>query len=1003
MSTQAEGVVGYGDDVSDYFDVYPDQNRDGEEFTKQISKKQEFRMLSHQGFTNGLFNRQELVVRILSPGTGIKKALLDSYMGTGKTRIPFIVAQRHNFGSKPLLLSPGDTIEAVHLKEINNLYGNITRTEINKKFEIEHYGEFVRKVQSIFSQPNGENTIKAMYGNRVIFADEIHYLRESGKIKESYNIFHKFLHTIEGTSIVILASGTTMLNDAAEIYLLNLLLPQDKQMDKNKLNDVINSEDNDKYRTYFHKYFPGFIVYFNKDPGITPPMVTRGDFYYSEAMNQYTKYPIVAHKMGEYQNYIYNELLAIDKTSLKHKLFHALTFTFPLDTENTMTDEQRISNTINFDYYAESFLLTSGASRIGEFKKEFRTWSNTLTDIDEIKKCSMKLGEIIEDIENTPDKCRFLHFSYVEMGVVIMGLLLEKRGYTYYNGEVPLNPKIDSKQKRYAVIAGKSTVFRIGNVIDASNMVENKYGEYLHIVLGSPKSGEGISFTNMRAFDYVNPSFHDGKEAQAESRVFRPFSLNNFDKSDPQQYNIQVSRHASVSDDFKFSRDVEMYFLSDGKSERINMVSKIENEFAMNTYLSSYHNKNNVDPKYDHLQLDYHSYVNNKFYSNDERQHIIFQLKRWFMFQFILDVNAITIPDLIKYDKKLLKNVLVELCDNNTMFRNRFGFQCLLRGVKNIYYLQHDDVVGTRNRSIDSAEQSNTIYHHNRSSIFDFIRPHIYNEIPSFVEKNIKLIKKKKLHKEFISEYLDQPMDFKIVSLETALTEDTLAGSREVRDMVIKIMSNNWFVIPGRSCIVHTLHMSPMDRLHYSANVEELKNSDKIKIFDYNDNIPKWRFVTNSEQPNIYNYINTARRLSEAKIADKSDSLYGILNTSDNLFRLKVITPRDQKNKKMKTKGFICMDASKKTIIYYLYKFDLKPPEVLVKQYGNDSRKKVNNLIKQKNIVFPTLNRDGQPLTAEESKKLAMFYYIWYKSDTKMDICPTLQNYFSKNGQLYLK
>jgi uncharacterized membrane protein len=949
--------------VSDYFDVFPSQ--DDEDFTLEVSSKQEFRELSHSGFTSGLYNNQELVVRMMKPGTGIHSIFLDSYMGTGKTRTGLTIIEnwRSTMKNLPILLSPGVTIEAVHLDEIKAMFGNLTKTEINRRYNIQHYSAFANNLSSMFTSPNGEKRIIEQYGHSVIFADEIHTLRSSHQIKDTYKIFKRFFHLISDTSIILLATGTAMMDNAAEINLMNLILPSNKQM-KNK--DVIqftqSANNPQELMPFFSKYFSGYLLYFNLDTSSIPPIEYIGEKYTLEDGNTTTS-PVITHNMGEYQLSVYLEEIARWQKSthkITNKIQYALNFVFP--NENN-------EDPLNFDQHAKSYLSDTNSSTIGEFID--REWASSLKDLKVVRDFSIKYANIIEDIMNTKTIVRFVYIPWVNMGVVVFGILLETMGYRYYNGSYPIIPGVTSMDKRYAVIAEGTTTKQISNILHATNMIENKYGNYLQVIVGSPKSGEGISITNARHVDITQHDWHRSGVQQVMHRIIRINSLNYFDKNNTDEYKIVVAMHATTSEEDRFTKDIELFFLSDLKYKQISFVVECEKNLAINTSLSSYRNKNIPDSKYEELKVDYTSFVNDG-YSKNVEEEIILSIKQSFTSIDSFDLES---PIFSMYPIFIVRKVLFDSINNNTMFRNRWGKQCFLRYDNNVFYLQYNI---DRNTTIDLfyTNQSN-------ASIFEFIRKNLLESFIQFVDDNIDVPKSK-----FMKRYLRQNIEFKIVSLEAILVDRKLIPNK-IRNNILEFMKNNWFLLSN--CVVHVLEQINIDRVHYTANVSKLQSNGKIRIYCFNEEAPSWRLATEQEEGFILEYINSARLQNENNYSERSE-IYGILNTTDNLFRIRDSSREGKGESKKKPKGFICVDSKKDTIIRYLWTYDIQPPEILLDKYGSDKLKDMKRYIAKMDIKL-----------INPSNEMIQFFYVWLHANMKKDICKGLKNYFIDKNLLFIK
>jgi len=979
-------------EISDYFSIFPEQ--DDPNFTAAVSAKQEFRELSHYGYTNGLFNNQELVVRMMSPGTGVRCIMLNSYMGTGKTRTGLKIAEKWRgiMRNKPLLISPGDSIQEVHTQEIRTIYNNpdMSTTEINRLYEMQHYISFNNLLSNLMNI-GAIDQIKRDYGHRVIFADEIHYLRAVEQDKTTNKVFNDFFHLVMDTAIIVLATGTITVDNAAEINIMNLILPLDKQMEKAEvIAETSNASSEEMLMPYMSKYLPGYLMYFNQDVTTLPPITYLGERIESDVGGNVmlSDQPVITHNIGGIQRIVYfNELAMLqggDKSTFSTHILYALNFIF-----GGWDDKP-----YDFNAHAEDFLSDSSTNSIGRFRDP--QFSESMRDLNIVREYGAKYADTIQNILDEPQIMRYVYISWVRMGVVIFGILLELQGFRYYNAMTPLT--VDSRpMKRYAIITERTTKKQLTNILHAANMIENKYGDYLKVVIGSPKSSIGISLINARQVDIMQADWHRGGTSQVISRIIRNNSLKFFDKNNADEYFLRIAQHAAwtISDipDFtdRFTKDVEMIFLSDLKARQVMYTEQCEANLCINTALSSYRNKNIPDPMYERLETDYSSYIANG-YSTGYEEQILYEVKEVFAYTFSVHLDEIEalFPS---HPPILVTSVLNSVVTYNTLLRDRWGRECFLRYAdkRDTYYLQHDTVIGnewTYSNSREAVTDTRDIYYHKNTSLFEFIREPLLEAFIQFAQENEDVSRD-----ELMERYLNLNIESKIVSLEAILVDRNLIN-RRVRKRILRFMDNSWFVLPNKDCVVHILEQVNIDRVHYTANISKLQGNGKMRIYCFNDPIPQWRFVSAVDEPFILEYVNIARAANEDAFASKS-SIYGILNTTDNLFRIKDSTEGESKAGKKKPKGFICMDSKKGTIIRYLYNFNIQPPKELVAENSNVKLSAMRTFVRD--------HTRPEDLPAVQNEDTIRFYYIWLKANMENDICPSMRDYFSREKLLFIK
>ncbi len=140
------------------------------------------------------------------------------------------------------------------------------------------------------------------------------------------------------------------------------------------------------------------------------------------------------------------------------------------------------------------------------------------------------------------------------------------------------------------------------------------------------------------------------------------------------------------------------------------------------------------------------------------------------------------------------------------------------------------------------------------------------------------------------------------------------------------------FLFRDSNCVVHILEQLNLDRVHYTANITKLTPQGKLKKYCYNSDNPHWFYLSGRDELDYINAINSLLEQKEDEIS-RIHPIYGILNTSDNVFRVKDLTKISGRSKSDGTsdrrrdvRGFSCKDSSKPTLIRYLMHFNLNLP-----------------------------------------------------------------------------
>lgn len=363
-------------------------------------------------------------------------------------------------------------------------------------------------------------------------------------------------------------TATPMINKPADIRpLINLFLPDvegkrmpnftDDQMDQITLEQI-------------QKYFLGIVLYVRAaDTGAIP---TNPDGS-AEIDGYYTKvFPI---SMSIFQYLIYLQSMGGNNISLNSMNLY-------LDSESKSSaffDKQRnISNFVfpngsfgvaGSDTYIEKagsgYQIKNDANgnNLKENMKLIPVNPNEPDGLTRLDILSPKFAEIIRICQSRYSEVEpyqieadikkgviFIFFPDFVMGSAALTLskALEENGYmefrevstifmnTNYNTTLTACPSDNSnivngkrvirssrivKSKRYALLTGKTTEAQIKTIIDTNHAYENRYGQYLQVIIGSKAAREGINIHNAVAFIRASSGWNPSTDRQARDRVFR--------------------------------------------------------------------------------------------------------------------------------------------------------------------------------------------------------------------------------------------------------------------------------------------------------------------------------------------------------------------------------------------------------------------------------------------------------------------------------------------------
>jgi hypothetical protein len=272
---------------------------------------------------------------------------------------------------------------------------------------------------------------------------------------------------------------------------------------------------------------------------------------------------------------------------------------------------------------------------------------------------------------------------------------------------------------RYALITDKTTPAQMDFIFSIYRDPRNRYGQYMHVLVGSKIVGEARSFKNVRQVHILDPHFNNSSTEQAIGRAIRMFS--HLDLPENKRV-VEVFRHASVlrlkgrhksnwdSDDLrsKIGYDMRMYQLSEDKDVEIRSVTRLIKETSPlcpifrsdvgeeNSRLCDYQQCeyectqiHDATPGYvlEDKDLDKSSY--RLYYSDDDVKTTVEYIA------FLLMIRTeYTLQEIIELagsrgsnDLFVLIRSLMYVIQGQMMFRDRFGIPRYLKQRGDLYYL----------------------------------------------------------------------------------------------------------------------------------------------------------------------------------------------------------------------------------------------------------------------------------------------------------------------------
>tara|TARA_B110000858_G_scaffold91315_1_gene105511 strand:- start:9797 stop:13303 length:3507 start_codon:yes stop_codon:yes gene_type:complete len=490
---------------------------------------------------------------------------------------------------------------------------------------------------------NKIDIIEKEFSNRVIVIDEVHNIRTGDKMKRTSEHFLNLVKYAKDTKLILL-TATPMYNDHREIiWLLNLMNLNDGRY-MLKENDVFDKKGNLKVdkkgrevgkETLIQKSTGYFSYVKGNNPftfpfHIMPEVANRPESLRLLSKSKTWDYPtsqinglkidnpiqyldlFINNISGTLQEKAYEMLinrLKKDHPILKNKNkgiqytiidgpLQLLNMVYPNKTlmENKTTNNV---NTIGKMYGREGLmrLMKRQDNKRGyEYKQSTISNYGRIFSEEKIKTYSRKIYNIITEIKKSKGVV-MVYSQFIEGGCVPIALALEELGLERSNGSNMFKSQAKSRFKfvnerkkaffgRYVMITGDPTISP-NNKIELKNAtnVSNKYGEFVKVVIISKAGSEGLDFKNIRQMHLMEPWYNLNRTNQIIGRGVRNLShcLLPF-----KERNVEVFLYGTQLNDANDMEaiDLYMYRLAEQKSMKINTISSILKENALDCALN---------------------------------------------------------------------------------------------------------------------------------------------------------------------------------------------------------------------------------------------------------------------------------------------------------------------------------------------------------------------------------------------------------------------------------
>lgn len=932
---------------------------------------------------------------------------------------------------------------------------NLITREVNKWYNVMTYHNFASLIgggkTTIRDKKTGAATeiilpeltdaqIIEKFSDSIFFVDEVHNLRNidletdlatsenpnsnSDSNEFVYRQLWRVFHLIE-RSKVVLATATPMVNSAADVIpVMNLLLPADQQMPS-----TLNVQS--MTLPQLEPYFRGKISYVRElDTGAVP--IEEG-IQFRPDLNAYVHEMDSTHQLVGYRN------AQINRGSFRKNELQASNFVFPdFSYGGSLRQKDR-----GFGAFVERVDV--------DLYRPTETFQEWLSNPDLLRKMSAKYSFIVETCRDTPGVA-FCYTDYVSgSGAIVLGLAMEANGFDKFNeitsvfqsdssnsgltpycnapGTTPGRRIRIEKKNRYALITSETSESKTAIILELLFSYENRYGEYIKAVIGSPITQEGFNFNNGLQFHLIGPTWSPSVAYQALSRILRATShvvLINEERQrlisegkDPNQAKVYVRiyNHASIVPSKSMSLesllpesvDLQVYDQAAKKEEEIQHVEQIMKECAIDCQI--HFNRNSVGDSFVCVdpppsEVDRSTY--DLYYLQETMIQIIDYLK--LVFQRVFET---TIPDLMTamqtIPRKYIDQAIQQLIDGKTMLLDRYGVSAYLqRNGDRVYLDRTYTTTPATPQEYWLNEYAKEITAIQKSSLQAFLSkiqsmyvnldpndPQFEKKIDDLtLENRVKIFEdiirdpssaySQRVQKKFATNLFafPEPID----ELEQSKYRLSQESKKAAARMTLKKLTAAQLAEPepvgrtGETIYIHTIYTDKERQTSYSVASNFLKADGQLRIYKPSEKIG-WRDLLPYEIP-VYNAKIQRVRYQQIDNSIR-DQIYGMI-LSDNEFRLIPAQSNRTSDARKVRRGRNCASHSVRELLDVLWELQLTPPTI---NYPDI------------NEILQSLNNRLKDDLSDFSDDQLRFYYAW-ATIKRSDQCQIIQEFLDREGRL---
>ena len=611
---------------------------------------------------------QLLLRNFISKNTSYENVLLYHNLGTGKTCQSITITEGfkeyvNNMGRKIVILVKNKNIRKNFINELlskctsdeylteeeRKLYFSLTKVTqisdekkeiinkvnrlINKSYTFLTYGTFVNRtlgmkdIDKSGARKITKDEIRNL-NNTVIVVDEAHNITNN----DVYIALHQVLSRSYNFRIVLL-TATPLYDNPKEIFeISNLLninnpdgqLPIRKDLFKpTKDNKILLTKVQSTYinnkvlkggiikitddgMDLLKKLLYGKVSYLQENTRTNPKKIDMG---LAVTPNRSGSVNVVYCQMSKYQYSIYLKALKLDiKSTSQFDLSSAIqniesveAFQEVITTSKTSSLYKNSSDASTIVYPNDLFGKEGFLDSFEKSNKRYIPKDKSLLT-DKLQTFSCKLYSLLNNLKNNTGNA-FIYSNYVSYGgTSLIKLLLQNNGFREFS------PKDKGNKNQFIVFDESTNIETRERMRRIFNSKENKDGDLIRIIVGSPIISEGITLKNVRQVHILEPSWNLSRINQIVGRAVRNYSHHDLPED---QRDVKIFKYVSVySPDngdngvVRFFIDKEKYILSEEKDRSNKVIERLLKELSFDCEFMK--SRNIKDSSFDNTaQCDY--------------------------------------------------------------------------------------------------------------------------------------------------------------------------------------------------------------------------------------------------------------------------------------------------------------------------------------------------------------------------------------------------------------